>query len=542
MDMDDSLNISETSPDKRIERLFVIAYVVILWHILFLPNLGKPELQGEETRRVLPAINMLNDGDWIVPSIAGEHYFNKPPGINWPIALSYWLTGQQNEFNARLVSTLFVLAMVLVIVTGKGPWLSIGGRLLAAVIFMTCAATVEKGRLIEIEAVYLALTGIAIVWWLDFYSRQANSLVMWVVPGTVLGYSMLVKGPISVIVFYSVVISVLICTKRFKHIFRIEHLLSLALVFGPVSVWYILARDSVDTEAMNSTLSSQMTNRVLGQFNFKYWLSNVFKSFANFLPWIIFLGALWDKRSLDNMAENEKRFFKGLRLGTIIAFLILNMMPLNHPRYSLPVVAPVSLALACALSYRKELTGWDKLWRIVLLIVAFVAVISAVAGVLLCDLSVWGFVALEVSILLAFAAALFIRKFRTTFSLAVLTGAVVAGLMLQYAVFGLTFINAVGLHRIEASNIRKVIPEGQSLYIYGSKFQPVIFYLPKPLVRLSSPDEITDEVRYLFTIKDALGDEQTRLALENREVTTLYELEHGRKGQVVVVDLGQGSP
>ena len=536
---DDKSQSLEVPNQGQIHRLCALILVLVLWHVIYLPSLGFWEFQGEETRRVLPAVNMLIDGDWIVPSIAGEDYFNKPPGINWPVALAYWLTGEQNEFNARMVSTLFTLAAVMVIMLGRGKWLGVNGRFIASVIFMTCATTLEKGRLIEIEGVYVPLTMIAVVWWLDFYNSRGNRLLMWLVPGAVLGYSMLVKGPISVIVFYAVVIPVLLYSKQIKRLMSFGNIGCLVLTFGSVAVWYYLASHTTDTSAMGDTMSSQMAARIFGKFNFKYWSLSVLDSALNFLPWLIFLGALWDKRSIENMPGDEKQLFKGLRLGMIISFAALNLMPMNHPRYSMPAVAPASLAVACALAYRKEFTASDKLWRVLLQILAVVTVGSCVAGMIKFDRSLWAFITLEVCIIVAAAALLIGSKLKTTTLLTGFTGVIVAVVMLQYAVFGKYFINTDDWHRPESANIKKVVPEGETLYLYRSKFQPVIFYLPKPLVRLTDPQQITDDMRYMFTTQEALDAEPAKSLLAHRKITKLYDVVHGRNGTVIVVDLGK---
>jgi len=62
---------------------------LILWGILYLPGLGSLEFKGEEGRRVLPAVTMLRTGNWVLPHVGGEPYFNKPPFFNWLVAGSF---------------------------------------------------------------------------------------------------------------------------------------------------------------------------------------------------------------------------------------------------------------------------------------------------------------------------------------------------------------------------------------------------------------------------------------------------------------------
>ena len=138
-----ALNLTRT-------KAFLIAFLI--WAAIYLPSLGAPQFKQEEAHRVLPAINMLETGDWIVPVVGGSQYFNKPPGINWIVAASFLITGQKTEFTARLPSTIFVLAFAALLIWMPGSWLNLTARLISAIIFLTSEGIMEKGRMIEIEA------------------------------------------------------------------------------------------------------------------------------------------------------------------------------------------------------------------------------------------------------------------------------------------------------------------------------------------------------------------------------------------------------
>ena len=95
-------------------RLWQTIFVLIaLWAALYLPGLGGPELKGEEGRRVLPAIEMLKSGEWILPEMEGQPYVRKPPLINWAVAASISAMGRVSEFSVRLPSALSVLGLAL---------------------------------------------------------------------------------------------------------------------------------------------------------------------------------------------------------------------------------------------------------------------------------------------------------------------------------------------------------------------------------------------------------------------------------------------
>ncbi|PYK20423.1 MAG: hypothetical protein DME55_02300 [Verrucomicrobia bacterium] len=144
-------------------RLAAVLVVLLVWAVIYLPALGSIAIKGEEGRRILPAIGMLQTGNYIVPEVGGNPYFRKPPLVNWLVAASFRIFGVRNEWTARLPSAVVVLAVAVAFVTVARASLGPGGSIIAALIWMTNIGMMEKGRLIEIEALYVSLCGLAII-------------------------------------------------------------------------------------------------------------------------------------------------------------------------------------------------------------------------------------------------------------------------------------------------------------------------------------------------------------------------------------------
>ena len=76
--------------------------VIAIWAAIYLPGLGTLEIKGEEGRRILPAVTMLQTGNYLVPHVGSEPYFRKPPLVNWLVAASFKIFGIAT--NGRRVS------------------------------------------------------------------------------------------------------------------------------------------------------------------------------------------------------------------------------------------------------------------------------------------------------------------------------------------------------------------------------------------------------------------------------------------------------
>src|SRR5205085_10533402 len=161
--------------------------VLLVWAAIYLPGLGSLEIKGEEGRRILPAVAMLESGNYLVPHVGSEPYFRKPPLVNWLVAASFKLTGVRNEWTARLPSVLCVLSVALAFRSVARASLGVNASLCASLIWLVNFSTIEKVRLIESEVLYLSLFGLALTFWLAWLRERRSGRLTWAVPWMFLG-------------------------------------------------------------------------------------------------------------------------------------------------------------------------------------------------------------------------------------------------------------------------------------------------------------------------------------------------------------------
>src|SRR5438046_655163 len=76
--------------DRRI-RMRSLFIVLSLPAILLYPTLGFHLLEPDEGRYAQIPKEMLVRGEWVVPTLQGEPYLDKPPLMFWSVKLSYML-------------------------------------------------------------------------------------------------------------------------------------------------------------------------------------------------------------------------------------------------------------------------------------------------------------------------------------------------------------------------------------------------------------------------------------------------------------------
>ena len=239
--------------------------VLLVWAAIYLPALGSLEIKGEEGRRILPAVQMIETGDYIVPKVGSEPYLRKPPLINWLVAVSFKIFGQRNEWTARLPSVLCVLAVAVVFITVARVSLGATGSTVAALIWLTSFGMIEKGRLIEIEALYVSLFAIAFVCWLSWWEEERSVWLTWIVPWIFLGLGWLAKGPTHLFFFYAIVIAVLWRSRELRTIWNVPHLIGLIVMISIFAAWAIPLVKMTRGGHVAQVWSRQFSGRLAGE-------------------------------------------------------------------------------------------------------------------------------------------------------------------------------------------------------------------------------------------------------------------------------------
>lgn len=377
-------------------RLWQTLFVLIaLWAALYLPGLGGPELKGEEGRRILPALEMLKTGEWVLPVMEGQPYVRKPPLINWVIVASVSVAGTISEFTVRLPSALSVLALALAgavllrsFIAGPGATASDQARaaLLLGIMLLLHAGMFSKGRLAEIEALYVALTGIAIALWLHLWREEASPWLTCTLPWFWLGLGLLAKGPPHLFFFYGVVVAVLWQARALRELWHPAHAVGVALMLGVFLPWALAVKGklaAVKTEVKaGATWMDQLTERFsFEQFNAVDWLTGPLWALLIILPWGLVLPFFW--RRLPALAgapgSRDTAITRGLQWGVALTALAVLLIPATRPRFVQPLALP-ALVLCALILWRGLPAAWQRWWSRLAIAAAAVLSILGVAA------------------------------------------------------------------------------------------------------------------------------------------------------------------
>jgi 4-amino-4-deoxy-L-arabinose transferase-like glycosyltransferase len=178
-----------------------LALVLLLPALLLYPSRSFHLLEPDEGRYAQIPKEMFDRGEWVVPTLQGEPYLDKPPLMYWLVKLSYSLFGV-SESSARLVPALCVhLTILAVYLVGRR---SVGERaaLWAALLLTVAPGYLAVARLLLLDGLLTLCVTLSVLCGFEAVRSGRLRRGWWIASAVASGLGFLTKGPIAEILLF----------------------------------------------------------------------------------------------------------------------------------------------------------------------------------------------------------------------------------------------------------------------------------------------------------------------------------------------------
>lgn len=344
---------------KLIKRHPVIS-ICLFTAFMLLPNLKVLDVSIMEARNFITAREMVQDGNWLLTTMNGEPRYEKPPLPTWLTAVSGLLFGIKSTFALRLPAILFIMilgvsifkiSMLLV----KDTTQSLQHAFIAITSFYIIAITIEAPWDIFTHGFMC----VAIYQLLLLFEKNKSYWKHSFLAGCFIGFSFLSKGPVSM---YALMLPFLLAygfVFKYKNVkakaFSFLSVIVLALVVG--GWWYLYVRYQ-DPDTFHAITDKETSN----------WSSYNIRPFYYY--WSFFTqSGLWTIPAFVSLLypylKTRVNHLKGYQfslLWTLLAVLLLSLIPEKKSRYLMPVLIPLAINIGFYIDYliRRFNTLTDK--------------------------------------------------------------------------------------------------------------------------------------------------------------------------------------
>ncbi len=337
--------------------------ILILCAILLIPafflNLDLRVFIEDESLRALVALEMMYSDNYIAPTLNGSYYYYKPPLYNWILTIFYRVFGP-GELASRIPTVIFTLGLSWIIYSFNKKYLEKQIALFTALAFLTCGRILFWDSFLGLIDIFYSLVIYTMMMSIYHFGKKEKwtHLYLSIYLLTATGY--MLKGFPSFLFLGFTLLAFCVVFKKWKHLIRPIHFISITLMFGLIGLYYWLYSFYHNPIENFEPLLDQSTRRTVVRYDwmamFKHILTYPFENLYHFLPWSLFGILLIRKDILTVLKSNDFVWFSSLTfLSNILVYWI---SPEVYARYVL-MLAPLVFSIQFFLYQRN-----DDSWRI----------------------------------------------------------------------------------------------------------------------------------------------------------------------------------
>jgi len=339
-----SPGVTPVAPPPRLS-----AWIVVLLVLAYaLPGiLGHDPWKPDEPYTFGAVLDMLKSGDWVVPTVTGSPFVEKPPLFFWLASVTASLASPLLPLHdgARLASLLCLLASVGATAGAARLCWGDGAGALAALLFLSALGLEGHAQRLQVDLALLAGFSFAL---LGFAACIRDRRWGGVALGAGIGAGFLAKGVFAPAVIGVTALLLPLFFKQWRTRRYAMHLLEAFAIAAPALLIWPLA-----LQARSETLFHEWLNNNFGRFNGYYLPGAVSEQglWGASLAWVLF--PLWVYAAAAIAIERRKGWLQpGMQIGFTMAFvaaLVLAISASMRAIYVLPMIPPLALASVAAL-------------------------------------------------------------------------------------------------------------------------------------------------------------------------------------------------
>jgi 4-amino-4-deoxy-L-arabinose transferase-like glycosyltransferase len=272
-------------------KILLVCSAILLSTVSASWMLSDRPLNNHECFVSITAREMLESGDWILPTCNGEPRLQKTPLSYWLVAGLAKITGRVDEFTTRLPSVIFGVLSVAAILYFVNQWLTFRIAIISGGVWVTSVGFVCYAHSARPE---MALTFFVLLCFLSFYSAvtaktKNEQLVFMLVFWASFALGNLAKGPAPLPLVLIPLFFYVSIFRQWRKLFNWVSVAGLVIFLAIVLPWPLAIAHKLNWDL--TLWKREFVDRFLGDYvpghkPSYYYLLNMFMFI---LPWVAFL-------------------------------------------------------------------------------------------------------------------------------------------------------------------------------------------------------------------------------------------------------------
>jgi 4-amino-4-deoxy-L-arabinose transferase-like glycosyltransferase len=469
--------------------------VLLLAVLLFLPLLGGRDLWAPVEPRYAEIVRiMFAKGEWVVPTVNGDLYTDKPILYFWLALIASKLAGGVNEWTVRLPLALAGIGFVLATYFTGRDFFSPKVGLIAGAVLATSMRVIWEARWAHIDMLFGFLFLLTIYFGArSLLGKDGKREILWAY--VFMALAVLAKGLIGIVLPALLLAAFAIARRNWRLVADAKLQLGIPIFLLIAAPWFYLVNSATDGKWLADFIYIHHLQRYtegIGHRQPAYYYLTTLP--VDFMPWTVFaipaVAAYFPYRRL--MQRPTPLFFS---LCFLVVFGFFSISDTKRDLYLLPLMPALALLVG---NYIEDLTEGRSESALYRWLGQFYFGALAILGVAL-PIVVWTvrretfWISLPVALGLLIGGAVTVILIRKRRPLQAVTA--VALLMVALTVSGslwiLPYVNQFKSRRSSSLEINRIVPPAAPLYIYADTMNDFNFYTEREVITvLSSPGEV----------------------------------------------------
>lgn len=299
-------------------------------------------------------VEMAERDDWLIPTVNGQVFAEKPILYYWMALATSELTGSVDEFSLRVPAAMAALASALLTYLLVLPYAGRRRALLVVALFATLYQAFWASRAVQMDILVLASTlgvVLALTRLLDFHAPTTPAFAM---AGLAAGLGFLAKGPVSLVLPGLVVFGYAASSRCLDKLLHRHLWVGVVTAIAVCMPWYGLLWLRGEGDFLYEVLFRQNFTRFVDAWDHQqpwwYFLKYLWIDYA---PWSWLLPAAWLTVARH---DGEQRLD---RLSWIWILGVIGFFSLSESKRA-PYILPIAPAVAILASsvFERWIGGW----------------------------------------------------------------------------------------------------------------------------------------------------------------------------------------
>jgi len=335
---------------NRTVKILIVCGVLLISAVIAFWMLSERTLDSHECFVSLTAREMLQNGEWLIPTCNGHPRLNKTPLSYWLVAGAAMITGKVDEITARLPSAVFAFLSAAAVLYFVSRWLSFRIAVMSTIVWVTSLGYIRNSHNARPD---MAMAFFTVLCLMSFYSaviaeNRKRQIVYMLIFWISFGLGNLAKGPAPIPFVLIPLGAYIVINRNWKVLPKLLPFIGVVIFLAIMLPWPLFVANSWHWDL--SLWKKEYVQRLYGEYapgNYPiyFYFLMMFKFIT---PWVGFL-PMAIVAPFYRVWQAKQPVMKFLWLWFVANFIFLTIDAGKRQHYILPLMPAMTILIGILL-------------------------------------------------------------------------------------------------------------------------------------------------------------------------------------------------